>query len=862
MATIVTRSGKGSPLTNNEVDANFNNLNSGKAELSGATFTGAITANAGVVVDTMTLDGSTLTSTGDFIVDATADIIFDADANDVLFKDGGTEYFRITNNGTSTVKLDAVGDIILDADGGDIYLDDGGTGFGQISGASSNLTIKSSTANKDIIFQGNDGGSGITALTLDMSEAGSATFNQHIFLGDNGFLVFGVGEDVKINSDGANGIIGAQNGNLTLDVAGDIILDADGGDLIFKDGGASKLFISNSSDNVLFTNAVQDKDLIFKGYDGTSLITALTLDMSAAGAATFNAPINVGGTITGDDGLTIDGGAGNAFLSVGSNTGSWTWKNYQASHKLALEDSDGTGEVLNFSTSGAATFNSSVTIGTGTVATPNAAGDELVLKGTTATGLTISNTSNSGVGSIFFGDAAGSAVGQIRYSHATDDMTIIADDNIIFQAGAGNATVFNANGFDVDFRVESDNDSNALFVEGSSGNVGIGTGNPAYQLEIGDGTDASETLNLKSTNTGSTNIFFSDAASNGQGRLTYAHSDNVLKIYTADAERMRIDSSGAVKINGGVLELGGEGVVSGNIHSQESLYINADSNGTPEASPIVFGRRRTGSSGGIEDMRLDGSGNLLVGTTSTDPNSTAGAQLSATGRILATVDGGNPGYFNRLTSDGELIRLEKNGTTVGSIGTGSGLLTIGTGTGNLLFENALVAPCSNSSLGASNGVVDLGAGSRRFKDLYLSGGVHLGGTGAANKLDDYEEGTWTPIIKNGSTSGATLGISVSSAHYTKVGRMCTITSHINRSDATSLTLDLILTNLPFTQAGGAQTGGTIWVDNASADVLGMTYANDGAVMYFRNFADVNNYIKTDDFHNGRAMYFSRTYETT
>ena len=141
---------------------------------------GVVTANAGVVVDTMTLDGSTLTSTGDFIVDATADIIFDADANDVLFKDGGTEYFRITNNGTSTVKLDAVGDIILDADGGDIYLDDGGTGFGQISGASSNLTIKSISADKDLIFQGNDGGSTITALTLDMSAAGAATFNSTV----------------------------------------------------------------------------------------------------------------------------------------------------------------------------------------------------------------------------------------------------------------------------------------------------------------------------------------------------------------------------------------------------------------------------------------------------------------------------------------------------------------------------------------------------------------------------------------------------------------------------------------------------------------------------------------------------------
>ena len=40
-------------------------------------------------------------------------------------------------------------------------------------------------------------------------------------------------------------------------------------------------------------------------------------------------------------------------------------------------------------------------------------------------------------------------------------------------------------------------------------------------------------------------------------------------------------------------------------------------------------------------------------------------------------------------------------------------------------------------------LVDL-ATTFRFKDLYLSGGVYLGGTGSANQLDDYEEGTWTP----------------------------------------------------------------------------------------------------------------------
>ena len=112
---------------------------------------GVLTADAGVVVDTMTLDAATLTATGDF----TASI-------------------------AGTVLFDAAGDIVLDAAGDDILLKSGGTHEGNINLASSNLTIKSIVSDKDIIFQGNDGGSAITALTLDMSAAGAATFNNDV----------------------------------------------------------------------------------------------------------------------------------------------------------------------------------------------------------------------------------------------------------------------------------------------------------------------------------------------------------------------------------------------------------------------------------------------------------------------------------------------------------------------------------------------------------------------------------------------------------------------------------------------------------------------------------------------------------
>ena len=102
----------------------------------------------------------------------------------------------------------------------------------------------------------------------------------------------------NIELDGANKKITVDSGDLTLDIPGDIILDADGAIVTFKDGGTSILDISNSSSDAVITSSVQDKDIIFKGDDGGSAITALTLDMSDAGAATFNGAITGGGLLT------------------------------------------------------------------------------------------------------------------------------------------------------------------------------------------------------------------------------------------------------------------------------------------------------------------------------------------------------------------------------------------------------------------------------------------------------------------------------------------------------------------------------------------------------------------------------------
>jgi len=120
------------------------------------------------------------TSTGDITIDSPADIVLDADGANVTVKDGGTTTLDIVSNGATDVTLDAPGDIHLDADGGDIKFYDDGTQFGEVTNSSTDLVIKSTTSDKDVIIKGNDGGSAITALTLDMSAAGAATFNDKV----------------------------------------------------------------------------------------------------------------------------------------------------------------------------------------------------------------------------------------------------------------------------------------------------------------------------------------------------------------------------------------------------------------------------------------------------------------------------------------------------------------------------------------------------------------------------------------------------------------------------------------------------------------------------------------------------------
>jgi hypothetical protein len=147
-----------------------------------------------------------------------------------------------------------------------------------------------------------------------------------------------------------------------------------------------------------------------------------------------------------------------------------------------------------------------------------------------------------------------------------------------------------------------------------------------------------------------------------------------------------------------------------------------------------------------------------------DQNFTNGLTVDNDGATVLTVD--------RASTDGTIIDVQKGGSSVGSIGNSGSNVYIGNNTVGFGFSSGsgMIFPINASTGAISDNAIDLGRADARYQDLFLSGGVYLGGTGSANKLDDYEEGSWTPYL-----AGATgITYTVQNGTYVKVGDLVTL----------------------------------------------------------------------------------------
>lgn len=279
-------------------------------------------------------------------------------------------------------------------------------------------------------------------------------------------------------------------------------------------------------------------------------------------------------------------------------------------------------------------------------------------------------------------------------------------------------------------------------------------------------------------------------------------------------------------------------------------------------------------SGAAERMRITG-GNLLVGTTSYDGshfNDTSGGGFAVTsaGKIDMKVNGTVANFNRTSTSDGDILYFAKQGASVGSIAVSSGdnLQILGAATNHAGFEfgTNLVIPKSNGA--TADGAIDLGFSSGRFSNLYLSGGVYLGGTGSANYLDDYEEGTWTPVIQD--SSGNSSSTAASQSYYTKIGRQVTVTASLVNFDTTGLLAgdDLRIYGFPF-QSDGTSVGSAVvnYLSTTSTDQTNSVYSympnNNTYVTIYetrRNASGLSSNVSA--FTSGFAdIYLTHTYFT-
>jgi hypothetical protein len=310
-----------------------------------------------------------------------------------------------------------------------------------------------------------------------------------------------------------------------------------------------------------------------------------------------------------------------------------------------------------------------------------------------------------------------------------------------------------------------------------------------------------------------------------------------LVVYNATAPRISLKNSTT-----GTTGLDGVDIA---MVSSDAYFFNR------EAGAVILG------TSSFERMRIDSSGNLLVGKTSADFGATAGIELRPDGR-LATGRAGESVIFNRLSTDGEIALFRKDGTTVGSIGYGGGgILYNAASNYGLKFYDAgganIIHPATTAG-GDLNGSVDLGYAGARFKDLYLSGdiahkdaggtarllydksanllgnegtnvqaynvtvanGIYLGGTGAANLLDDYEEGTHAATLNM--TSGS-VGYGNNVGTYVKVGNQVTYTAWISITSVSSPSGALNIT-LPFVIPATLTRPATMFLANNMTSVTG------------------------------------------
>jgi len=311
------------------------------ASLSGLTFNSGSGATVKVILDedAMGSNSAVALATQQSIkayVDAQvtgADLDFQGDSGGALSIDLDSETLTIAGGGglsttgssnTLTIQVDvgtatasttiADGDLLLVQDGNDTRSMTRANFLGSAAAALSNgmtttTIVASGIVKTDDTTEATTTTDGSLQTDGGLSVAKSAVIGDDLdLLSDSAIFSMGAGKDATFTHDGTTGLTIAatpvtvnSTGKLTFDASENIVLDSDAtGSVVFKDGGTEfgRIYTDAGNKSLVMSSSVSDADISFKGNDGGTQITALTLDMSEAGAATFNGPITCATSLT------------------------------------------------------------------------------------------------------------------------------------------------------------------------------------------------------------------------------------------------------------------------------------------------------------------------------------------------------------------------------------------------------------------------------------------------------------------------------------------------------------------------------------------------------------------------------------
>ena len=437
-------------------------------------------------------------------------------------------------------------------------------------------------------------------------------------------------------------------------------------------------------------------------------------------------------------------------------------------------------------------------------------------------------------------------------------ITISSDEDVTFTEdillGDNKKALFGAGS---DLQIYHDG-SHSFIADEGTGNLTIKSNGAGIELQKGDSeflarfkTDDAVELyhnNSKKFETASDGIFVNGVANVDVGGEP--PSTGMLKLQANSSQRqLRFsppsnNSNGYIDYRGGNLLFKDDGTEVARFQGSAGFGIGT---GTVDTKLNVTGTNRLLSPIRVEGGSSNGASIFSNKQSASEDRFTLGLSYSSSSLVIGnrvkpstTSESNATGFLSSSASD-----VGKNAIKMNS-------------NGNIEFLNASSSSNAVDSVVAMNermritngGSLLIGTttvGSAGAGDLSVNGGVFLGGTGTANKLDDYEEGTWTPSLDSVNSSNA-------SGQYTKIGNVCTAKFKISSDGSGS---NINITGFPFTSGSGFEQQGLSRETQTSGELYFIRISGGNTVGTIIRY-DASNSITSNDTFEGQITYITNT----